>query len=79
MFIDVRRKETKIVIYWLYTIDTLNPFGDVFFSVFDAGAKDHGVNSRSDQTNIYKMGICYFSSKHAALRNIRKGWMDSGR
>jgi hypothetical protein len=74
MFIDVRRKETKIAIYWLYTIDTLNPFGDVFVSVFDAG-----VNSRSGQINIYKMGICYFSSKHAALRNIRKGWMDSGR
>ena len=36
---------------------------------------DHRVESRSDQTKDYVIGICCFSSKHAALRRKSKDWL----
>ena len=32
---------------------------------------DRGFEPRSDQTKDYKIGFCFFSAKHAALRNKR--------
>ena len=40
-------------------------------SVLTSSAVDHGFKPRSGQTKDYKIGICCFSAKHAALR--RKG------
>ena len=38
-------------------------------------AVDHGLEPRSSQTKEYKIGICCFSAKHAALRRKRKDWL----
>ena len=37
-------------------------------SVLVSSALDRGFEFRSGQTKDYKIGICYLSSKHAALR-----------
>jgi hypothetical protein len=33
------------------------------------------IRSRSGQTKEYKIGICCFSDKHAALRRKNKDWL----
>ena len=35
----------------------------------------HGFEPRSGQTKDYKIVICYFSAKHAALRRKSKDWL----
>jgi hypothetical protein len=35
---------------------------------------DCGFEPRSGQTKYYKIGMCCFSAKHAALRRNRKDW-----
>jgi hypothetical protein len=37
-------------------------------SVFASSAVDRGFEPRSGQPKDYKIGICCFSTKHAALR-----------
>ena len=39
------------------------------------GAVYHGFEPQSGQTKDYKIGICCFSVKHAALRRRSKGWL----
>ena len=41
-------------------------------SVLTSSAVDHGFKPRSGQTKDYKIGICCFSAKHAALRRKSK-------
>jgi hypothetical protein len=41
-------------------------------SMLDLSAVDRGLKPRSDQTKDYKIGICCFSGKHAALRRKSK-------
>ena len=43
-------------------------------SVFASSSVDRGFESRSSQNKDYKIGICCFSAKHAALRSKRKYW-----
>jgi hypothetical protein len=43
-------------------------------SVLASSAVDHGFESQWGQTKDYKIGICCFSSKHAALRRKSKDW-----
>ena len=38
-------------------------------------AVDRGFEPRSGQTKDYKIGICCFSGKHAALRRKNKDWL----
>ena len=38
-------------------------------------AVDHGFDSRSGQTKDYEIGICCFSTKHAALRRKSNDWL----
>ena len=38
-------------------------------------AVDCGLEPRSGQTKDYKIGICCFSIKHAALRSKNKDWL----
>jgi predicted LPLAT superfamily acyltransferase len=36
---------------------------------------DRGFELRSGQTKDYKIGICYFSAKHTAVRRKSKDWL----
>ena len=45
------------------------------FSVLASSAEDRGFEPRSGQTNDYKIGICCFFAKHAALRRKGKNWL----
>ena len=42
--------------------------------VFASSVVDHGFEPWSGQTNDYKIGICCFSAKYAALRRQNKDW-----
>ena len=44
-------------------------------SVLASSAVDRGFEPRSVQTKNYKIGICCFSTKHAALRRKSKDWL----
>jgi hypothetical protein len=44
-------------------------------SVLALSTVDRGFESRSDQTKDYKIGICCFSTKHAALMRKSKNWL----
>ena len=44
-------------------------------SVLASSAVDRGFQSRSGQTKDYKIGICCFSAKQAALRRKSKDWL----
>ena len=50
------------------TTNNSNRIGGVMVSVLVSNAIDRGFESRSGHTNVYKIGICCFSAKHAALR-----------
>ena len=49
--------------------------GGVMLSVLSSRVEDHGFEHRTDQTEDYKIGNCCSSTKHAALRSIRKEWL----
>jgi hypothetical protein len=44
-------------------------------SVLVWSAVDRGFEPWSGQTKDYKIGICYFSAKHSALRRKNKDWL----
>ena len=44
-------------------------------SVLASSAVDRGFDPRSGQTKDFKIGICCFSAKHAALRRKSKDWL----
>jgi hypothetical protein len=44
-------------------------------SVFASSLVDRGFEPRLGQTKDYKIGICCFFAKHAALRRKRKDWL----
>ena len=57
----------------------MNRIGDVMVSMFASSEVDSGFKPRSGQTKDYKIGICCFYSKHAALRRKSKaltGWLE---
>jgi hypothetical protein len=45
-------------------------------SVLASSVVDRGFEPRSSQTKDYKIGICCFSAKHAALMRKSKNWLD---
>jgi hypothetical protein len=47
----------------------------VMISVLASSAVDDGFDPRSGQTKDYKIGMCCFSAKHAALRRKSKDWL----
>ena len=53
----------------------MNRIGGVIVSVFASSGVDLGFEHRSGQTKDYKIGICCFSTKHAALRRKSKDWL----
>jgi hypothetical protein len=44
--------------------------------IFASSAVDHGFETWSGQTDDYKIEICCFSAKHAALRSKSKGCLN---
>ena len=44
-------------------------------SMLASSAVDRGFKPRSVKTKDYKIGICCFSAKHAALRRKSKDWL----
>jgi hypothetical protein len=53
----------------------INRICGVIVSVFAASAIDSGFEPQSGQTKDYKISICCFSVKHAALRRKSKDWL----
>jgi hypothetical protein len=53
----------------------MNRIGSVMVSVLASSAIDCGYEPRSGQTKEYKIGICCFSAKNAALRRKSKDWL----
>jgi hypothetical protein len=47
----------------------------VMVSMLASSAVDRGFDPRSGQTTDYKIGICCFSAKPAALRRKNKDWL----
>ena len=43
--------------------------------VHASSAVDRGLEPRSGQNKDYKIGICFFSVKHPALRRKGKSWL----
>ena len=48
-------------------------------SMLASSVVDRGFEPRSGQTKDYKIGICCFSAKHAALRRNSKDWLARNR
>ena len=61
---------TQVTILGIY-----NCIGGIMVSVIASSAVDRGFEPRSDQTKDYKIGICCFSAKYAALRRKSKDWL----
>jgi hypothetical protein len=49
--------------------------GGVMVCVLVSIVVDRGFELRSGQTKDYKIGICCFSAKHAALRRKSNDWL----
>ena len=53
-----------------------NLISGVMVSKLAPSVVDLGFETRSSRTKDYKICICCFSTKHAALRSKRKDWLD---
>ena len=53
----------------------LNRISGVMASVLASSAVDRVFEPRSGQTKDYKIDICHFSAKHAALWRKSKDWL----
>ena len=51
-----------------------NYIGGVMLSLLSSSAVDRGFEHGSGESN-FKIGICCFSAKHAALRRKSKDWL----
>ena len=80
-------KDVMIIYTWIFCFDkrpiidyiqTLlgrNRIGGVMVSMLALIVVYRGFESRSGQTKDYKIGICCFSAKQAALRRKSKDWL----
>ena len=72
---------SKFVIFYLFVKDQSmffqdkEPIGCLMVSVLASSAVDRELELRSGQTKDYKIGICFFSAKHWALRRKRTDWL----
>ena len=62
---------TMVVLHHL----PMNRIAGVMVSVLASSAVDRGFKPWSGQTKDYKIGICCFYPKRAALRRKRKDWL----
>jgi hypothetical protein len=66
-------------VYSRGNINQKHRIGGVMVSVLASSAVDSGFEPRSGQTKDYKIGICCFSARHAALRRKSKDWLARNR
>ena len=52
----------------------MNRFGGVMISMLASSKIDRGFEPRSGEIKEYEIGICCFSTKHAAFRGNSKDW-----
>ena len=64
----------NLVSYWLYHGLLYLTHMVSFFS--NLSVIDHGFEPRSGKAKDYKIGICCFSAKHAALRRKSNDWLN---
>ena len=57
----------------IYTV--IYHIGGIMVSVLASSEVDRGFEPQSGQTKDYKIGICCYSAKHAALRRKSKDWL----
>ena len=62
-------------VYSRGNINQKHRIGGVMVCVLAASAVDSGFEPQSGQTKDYKIGICCFSAKHAALRRKSNDWL----
>ena len=62
-------------VYSRGNINQKHHIGGIMVSVLASSAIDHGFKPWSGQTKDYKIGICCFSAKHAALWRKSKDWL----
>ena len=62
-------------VYSRGNINQKHRIGAVMVSVLASSAVDRGFEPQSGQTKDYKIDICCFSAKHAALRRKSKDWL----
>ena len=56
-------------------LNHLNRIDGVMVSVLATSVVDRGFEPRLVETKDYRIGICCFSAKHAALRRKSKDWL----
>ena len=59
---------------YINSCHVINLISGVMVSMLTSTRKDRGFEPRSGQTKDYKIDICCFSAKHAALRRKGKDW-----
>ena len=59
----------------VYNLNFQNRIGGVMVCVLTLSVIDGGFEPQSHQTKDYKIGICCFSAKHAALSSKSKDWL----
>jgi hypothetical protein len=68
-------KPTYFKVFTIYAyIEFINGIGDVMICMLTSSMVDRDLESRSCQTNDYKIGICCFSAKHSSCRSKNKYW-----
>ena len=70
-------KTTSVLLLVVLFSSGLYNFSGVIVDMLASNAVDRGFGHRSGQTKNYKykIGICCFSTKHAALRRKNKDWL----
>ena len=68
-------KTKYVIIPFLLLLGQANHTGGIMVSVLASSVVDRGFQPRTGQTKDYKIGICCFSAKHAALRRKSKDWL----
>ena len=62
-------------VYSRGNINQKHRIGGIMVSVLASSAVDRGFEPQSGQAKDYKIGICCFSAKHAALRRKSNDWL----
>ena len=62
-------------VYSRGSINQKDRIGGVMVSVLASSATESGFEPQSCQTKDYKIGICCFNAKHAALQRKSKDWL----
>ena len=62
------------LMHWIPTLFSYYCICGVIVGVLASNAVDRGFEPWSGQTKDYKIDICCFSTKHAALRRKSKEW-----